>query len=33
MLTEVALLELQLRREDAPAVMLLGCALKAIVGF
>ena len=32
-LTDVALLEVQLRTDDAPATMLLGCALRAIEGF
>jgi hypothetical protein len=33
MLTEVALLVVQLRTADVPAAMLLGCAVNAIVGF
>jgi hypothetical protein len=32
MLTEVALLVVQLKTEDAPATMLLGCALNETVG-
>jgi hypothetical protein len=33
MLTEVALLAVQLRAVDAPGAMVLGCALNATVGF
>jgi len=33
MLTEVALVVVQLSADDAPATILLGCALNVIVGF
>jgi len=32
MLTEVALVEVQLRTDDAPATMVLGCALSVTAG-